>query len=318
MKHIQFSRPNLKADNEDLIAIKEIIDNGWFCESKYIKQLENRFKEITGNKYAIPCSSCTQGLVIAFKAADIKNKDVAVQSFTWPSILFALESTNNRPLWCDINENSWLLDNVPSFVFREIGAIVITDTFGNQAEFETDLPLIVDAAHGYNLPKLGKRGLIEVISFSFTKKITGMQGGCLLTDDYDVYVKAWELIRLSCKMLEIEAYYILKQMNIYEEQEVICNRIINKYRDLIKIPYKEQSITTSNHSVFAILFENSKIRDTIKNSFEKNNIEVKIYYEPLERGLPKTEDIFSRILALPVYESMESEVERICNLINNI
>ncbi|MBU0959424.1 MAG: DegT/DnrJ/EryC1/StrS family aminotransferase, partial [Nanoarchaeota archaeon] len=220
-----------------------------------------------------------------------------------------------------IDPNTWLMNKIPEFVLRDSpDAVVIVDIFGNLAEFQTDLPLLVDAAHSYSLKGLGKRGKCEVISFSFTKLITGMQGGCLLTDDYNVYTKAWELIHLSAKMLEIEAYYILKQIDTYEEQVIIRNKLINMYRQQIKIPFVEQRIPVENNfSVYAIMFEDKKIRDKVAQKFSDNGVEVKIYYQPLVDNLPNTTNVFDRILSLPLYSKLvENDIEYICNLINSI
>ena len=321
MKHIQFSRPEFSIDNTDLLEIQSIISNGWVCLSKYTKQLEEYFKKTTGVKYAIACSSATQGLVIAVRAAGWQGKRVCLPAYTWPSTLLALEYNGCTPIWGDVNSNTWLLDEIPQFTLRENPeAILAVDTFGNQFEIETDkLPLIIDAAHGFGLPNLGKRGICEIVSLSFTKLISAGQGGIILTNDRKIYEEALELVKVSAKMLEVSAYIALKEIEKYEEKIKVRNRIINKYREFIKVPYKEQRVpSTTNNSVFSILLEDQKTRDRIAQNFEKNNVEVKIYYQPLFRGLPRTEDVFNRIISLPIYSGIENDVEFICSLINNV
>ena len=319
MKHIQFSRPEFEIDSHDLEEIKTIFTGGWVCLSKYTKSLENYFKETTGAKYALACSTATQGLIIAVRAAGWTKKRVCLSAFTWPSTLLALEYNGCEPIWCDINKDTWLIDEIPQFTLRENPeAILAVDTFGNQFEMETDLPLIIDAAHGFGLPNLGKRGICEIVSLSFTKLISAGQGGIILTSDRKVYEEALELVKVSAKMLEISAYITLKEIEKYEEKVKIRNRVINKYREFIKVPYKEQRVpSTTNNSVFSILLEDQKTRDHIAQNFEKNNVEAKVYYEPIFRGLPKTEDVFSRVISLPIYSGIENDVEFICSLIND-
>ena len=219
-----------------------------------------------------------------------------------------------------VDPDTWLMDKIPEFVLRdEPDAILAVDTFGSQIELETDLPLLVDAAHGFMLPQLGHRGLIEVISLSFTKLVSAGQGAIFLTNNKDIYNIASELIRLSAKMLEVSAYLVLKEIRNYEDKVKIRNKIINLYREQIQIPYREQRTNFTNNSVYAIIFENQKIRDKVAQKFSDNGVEVKIYYQPLFRGLRHTENVFSKILALPVYPKLlENDIEFICNLINNI
>jgi len=314
--YVQFAKPSVKLSKQDLEVIKKILESGWFCEGKYVKRLERYFRETYKVKYAIACANCTSGLIIALKAVGIKNMKVAVQSFTWPSILYALQCNSNTPVWCDIDKNSW---NIEPKNITHCNAVIITDTFGNEAHIDTNLPVIVDAAHGFGLPNLGKRGLIEVVSFSFTKPVTGGQGGIILTNDNNIYEEAKELVRLSAKMLEISAYIILKEINNYENKLDKKLELIYMYREFLthKVFYQEQKIDNkSNHSVYSILLESKEKRDRIVRSFRKNQIEVKTYYEPLVKGLENTDYIYNRIISLPTYSEMQSEIYRICNLIN--
>jgi len=310
--YTRFHKPKIILKKGDWARIKKITESGWVANGKYVGELENEFKKLFKNKYAIACSSCTQGLIIALKAAGFKNKKIALPSFTWPSTLYAIECSGNIPVFCDIHKETWL----PIFN-KKCDVLMGVDIFGNQLEIKTNKPLIIDAAHSFGLKKLGQRGLIEVVSLSFTKIVTAMQGGMILTNSKQIYEKAVKLRDLSAKMCEINALIGLNSLKNYSQRLSEIEKAIQLYRNNIKIPFREQKIVSdSNHSVYAIVLESKQVRDKIANLFTKNNIEVKIYYEPLVKGLPNTDWLFSRIIALPTYKEIIPQIPKICHLIN--
>lgn len=311
-KYLRFSKPDNTLRRGDFRRIKEIVKSGWVANGRYVHELENTFKEQFDVKYALACSSCTQGLIIALKAAKIKNKRVALPSFTWPSTLYAVECSGNTPVFCDVDKRTWLM--IPEGNYDVIFGV---DTFGNQFETDIDKPLIVDAAHGYGLIKLGHRGLVEVVSFSFTKIITAMQGGMILTNSEEIYTEAKELRDLSAKMCEINALFCLNSIYSYSQKKHLTLKAINLYRKHIKIGRREQINPLDwNHSVYSILLD-PETKNRVVNLFEKEKIEVKIYYEPLISGLPNTDWIYNRIIALPTYKEVIPQIPRICKIINS-
>ena len=313
---IQFVKQDIKMSEQEMLDIKDILESGWFVSGKYVDKLENHFKEKFEVKYAIACANCTSGLIIAFKALDLKGKSVTIPAFTWPSTLYALECNDNFPIYRDINKDTWNMYYNDSYY---ADAIISVDVFGNDSYIETKKPIIYDAAHSYGLENLGHRGDIEVVSMSVTKPVTSMQGGMILFNRDDLYDEIKELVALSAKMCEINAYIGLNQVKTYNHKLHIRRIAINMYKTLISIPYVTQKIErNSNYSTFSVLFESKKVRDKIAKRLRENGIEAKIYYEPLVNNFPNTDDVFSRIIALPTYEEVISEISRICSLINEV
>ena len=309
---VRFAKPEINVGKGSLKEIGSIIKSGWFCEGKYVSALEDHFKEKFKVKYAVACSSATQGLVVAFKAAGIKNMKVGVPAFTWPSTLYALECNNNIPMFMDIDFEDWTMKCGYSDDYFD--AYIPVDTFGAYSFIDTIKPVIYDAAHSYNTEDIGSRGIAEVVSLSFTKPVTAMQGGVLLTNDEDIYFKSKELVRLSCKLCEINAYVCLKSIDQFIERERTKNNLIDLYKSLIEVPYKTQE--NKSPSTFCILLQTQEKRDRIVELFKKNEIEVKVYYEPLSTGLRNTDEIFSKIIALPTYEDIYKSIHLITSIIN--
>jgi 3-dehydro-glucose-6-phosphate--glutamate transaminase len=318
MKTIQFSKPTIKLEKEDYNKIKGIINSGWVCIGKYVQELEAEFKRRFKVKYAIATSNCTQGLIISLKAAGWRNKRIAVPAFTWPSTIFAIESNvGNTPVFCDIDPKTWLIDP-NSLDKNSYDAVIAVDTFGNEAFVKTDKPVIYDAAHGFDVKDLGHRGLAEVISFSFTKVVSASEGGMILTNDKAFAETASELRRLSSRMEEINAVIALRSIKNYKTNQQKKLDIIGFYKENLLFDFNLQEIPIcTNNSVFSILLPSTHIRNAIVSALNKNNIEYKVYYEPLVEGLPNTDRIYSRILALPTYADIRPVQNKICKVINS-
>ena len=321
---VPFHKPKFDYFGLDKQFFERDLKAGRAVNGMHTDKLQRYFRATYNVKHAIACASCTAGLTIAIKAAGIRHQFVALPAFTWPSTRYAVDCNWNQTLFHDIDEETWLLkDSFPLIAAERynrstpIDAVVSVDTFGNQSDIHTTLPVIYDAAHGFGLPKLGNRGLAEVVSFSFTKAVTAMQGGMILTNDDNLAMHANEMVQLTAKMCEINAMICINSINDYPRQQKIRHAIMDEYRHNIKIPFWEQAVNgATNYSVFAILTNHTKERDRIVRGFKKYGIEVKVYYEPLVSYHKNTDSVYSRIIALPVYEEMRSEIPLICDLIN--
>lgn len=317
MKPIQFSKPTISLEESDYREINRIIRSGWVSIGVNMEKLEAYFRNRFKVKHAIACSCCTQGLIVAIKAAGWRNKRIAVQPFTWPSTIYAIESNiGNTPVFCDINPETWLLD-LSSLPANSYDGVLAVDTFGNQANIKTNKPVIYDAAHGFDVKNLGHRGIAEVISFSFTKIVSAGEGGIILTNDNSLAETARELRRLSCRMEEINAIIALRSIENYERNQKAKIRTIEGYIKRFDFSYSTQRIPVcTNHSVFSILLNTQRERDAIANALKKAGVEFKIYYEPLVTGLKNVDSVYSRIISLPTYSQIASLQDKICAVIN--
>ena len=337
---IPFSKAEIDLSSKDYKEISSIIKSGRLCKGEYIKALENYFINRYNVKYAKACCNATNGLVISFKATNLYNSCIAIPAFTWPSTLYAIECSNNIPIWVDINIDTWNMStklpkisdkvymseyykkyirNITSEKDELVCGCIPVDIFGNMsyADVPSSVVVIYDAAHSFDNTFLGNRGDVEVVSLSFTKPVTAMQGGMILTNNSEIYDKINELVDLSAKMCEVNAFIALKEIEKYPVKKERRLDIINKYRKYIKVPITEQKIEyATNYSTYSILFESNSKRSKIVELFKENGIEQKVYYEPLIYGLENTDNVYSRILSLPTYPSVAKHIKFICNLIN--
>lgn len=319
--NIKFGHPNIKPTEDMIEEISCILFDGWVSIGKHMEQLEDHFREKFHVKHAIATSCATTGLIIAIKAAGWRNKTVMLPAFTWPSTLYALRCNGNMATFVDIDIDTWLGTGA-----RDADKCIAVDTFGSEYTTALDMKkenIIIDAAHGYGLPNLGKRGLAEVVSLSFTKVVTATEGGMILTDDDELAETATELRRLSGRMEEINALIALESIKTFQRREECLlidwdvHAVINKYHKHITVPFKCQEIpTATNNSVFSIMFEDIVTRDAVRIALAKNGVETKVYYDPLCAGLPNTDYVYQRILSLPIHEEVIPVQDEIIEIIN--
>lgn len=318
---LHYNYPNIRLTEKDLLEIHAIVASGWVCSGKWVKALEDFFVQKCKTKYAIACASATSGLIISVKAANWKNKAIALPSFTWQSTLYAIECNGNTPVFCDIkSKQDWTIDISNSE--KSFDGIIPVDTFGadSSSNLPRNIPCIYDAAHGFDLANLGQRGAIaEIVSLSFTKLVTGMQGGIILCQDDAFYKQAKELVMLSAKLEEINAFIALQSIRSYAQNLLLRREIIQKYNTKIHFGELVQRMPhIENPSVYAVLLQNKTLRDEVKKRLGDAGYETKVYYEPLVAGLDHTDSVFSSILALPVHDKMKENQDEIIHIINSL
>jgi dTDP-4-amino-4,6-dideoxygalactose transaminase len=317
---VKMGNPSILWDSDLCKDIEKVIKSGWVSIGDNVEQLEGHFIEEFGVKHAIATNCATTGLIIAIKAAGWKNRNVHIPAFTWPSTAYAVECNNNTVICRDIDRDTWLMKHFIDYPLNG-DCVIPVDIFGSKANVYSAFPIenrIYDAAHSYGIEGLGHRGIAEVVSLSFTKVITAMEGGMILTNDDKLADTARELRRLSGRMGEINALVALQSIERYKITTDRRQDVVGKYIHGINIPYDTQLInTTTNYSVFSMLFKETTTRNSVMKALTENGVETKVYYDPLFPGLQNTDYVYNRILSLPTHSGINpSDVKKIIKIIN--
>jgi perosamine synthetase len=186
--------------------------HGWNGRwSGYITRLEREFAEYVGAEHAIATSSCTGALHLAMLAIGLGPGDEAiVPEQTWVATAKAVSYTGATPVFADVEAGSWCLDaaSVESAVTERTKAIVPVHLYGHPADMDAlravadrhGLALIEDAAPAIGAELRGRRvgalGTAGAFSFQGAKLLVTGEGGMFVTNDPDVYArayKAWDL-----------------------------------------------------------------------------------------------------------------------------
>lgn len=167
------------------------------------KQLEQAITETFGCKYTQLTSSGTSALTSALSALGIGYGDeVVMPTFTFVASFEAVLSVGATPILVDIDETLTLNpDAVRKAITPRTKCIMPVHMCGSMANLdalkqictEHNLLLLEDACQSigasYKGKYLGTLGDAGTFSFDFVKTITCGEGGAVMTNDEDIYIK---------------------------------------------------------------------------------------------------------------------------------
>lgn len=184
---------------EEWLAVREPIENGWLTQGPKVKQFEDLFAEMHQVKKALAVSNCTTALHLALLACGVGEGDeVIVPAFTWVSTANAVLYCNARPVFIDIDINTFNIDveQLKKVVTSKTKAIIPVHLFGLCADIDyikkhfPQLKIVEDGAcaagaalHG---KPAGSLGDIGCFSFHPRKSVTCGEGGMLTTNNAEM------------------------------------------------------------------------------------------------------------------------------------
>lgn len=208
-----------------------------------------------------------------------------------------------------------------------------------------DLKVIYDAAHAFGVTYrgrgIGNYGNAAIFSFHATKVFNTIEGGAVAFSDARLYDKLYNLKNFGIRGEELvvsvgtnaklnEFCAIMGLCNLGHIDEAICNRrrvyerYCNAISDITGIRlFVPQSDVSMNYGYMPIIVGDSYplSRDELYDRFQRNLIYTRKYFYPLtsdeicfgnqyrDVSLPVARELSSRILALPIYEGMTSNVQ---------
>ena len=190
----------------------------------YVDKFEDMMCKITGAKHAIALVNGTNALHLSLLLAGVeKDDEVLVQSLTFIATANAISYCNATPHFVDVDKETLglspsllkgYLDEIAEMrdgrcfnkkTGKRISACVPMHTFGFPLYIdklvglcdEYNIPVVEDAAESlgsyYKEKHTGAFGLLGVFSFNGNKIVTAGGGGCIITDDESIAIKAKHL-----------------------------------------------------------------------------------------------------------------------------
>lgn len=170
-----------------------------------VRRFEEAVQERAGVRHALAVNAGTSALLLALAAHGVGPGDeVIVPGFTFVATLSAVVYSRARPVLAEIDES---FDLDPVDVEARIGsrtkAILAVHMLGSPARLSElcdvaarhGIPLIEDAAQAFGATYRGRwvgaHGSAGIYSFNEFKTITSGDGGMLVTDDEDLYRRAF-------------------------------------------------------------------------------------------------------------------------------
>ncbi|MFC0268201.1 DegT/DnrJ/EryC1/StrS family aminotransferase [Kushneria aurantia] len=195
-------------DHKELEAIQKVVDSNMFSMGSYVAEYENDFAQFFNSKYAVMTSSgSTANLLMIAALFYSKNKylkqgdEVIVPAVSWSTTYFPLQQYGLKVKFVDIDPKTLNLDveKLEAAITDKTKAILLVNLLGNPNDFDTisamidgrDIILLEDNCESmgaeYNKKKTGTFGLMGTFSSFFSHHIATMEGGCILTDEEELY-----------------------------------------------------------------------------------------------------------------------------------
>jgi len=307
-------RPSLP--DPDVLAerIRGVLGGPSLTNGRLVRELEERAADYLGVRHCIAVSSCTAGLMLVLRAADLSG-DVVVPSFTFAATVHAVAWNGLRPVFADIDPQTLTLS--ASAVTRAAGvrtsAILATHLYGTPCDVDAladaarahGIRLFFDAAHAFGSRRgdtpVGGFGDAEVFSLSPTKVMVAGEGGFITTDD-DLLAERCRIGRdygnpgnydcifvgLNARMSELHAAMALGSLEGLDARIDRRNELVRAYRQAlsaapgIHFPVVADG-DRSTYKDFTILVEPEEAgldADGLARALEAEGVETRRYYAP--------------------------------------
>jgi len=193
---------------EEKAAIAALRSGTGIGDLMYSNKLSDILKSLLDVNYALPTGSGTASLELACAVSLKKGNEVILPSFTFPSCANAVILAGAKPVFADININSYNIDpiEIEKKITKKTKAIMVVHYAGMACDMDrlkdiakqNKLIIIEDAAHAlgakYKNQYLGTIGDIGCYSFHGTKNISAGEGG-IFASQKSKFSKIAEVIR---------------------------------------------------------------------------------------------------------------------------
>jgi dTDP-4-amino-4,6-dideoxygalactose transaminase len=339
---LPFVRPAIPEAEAVLDRIRNVLDTGMLTNGPLVRELEERAAEYLGVRQCIAVASCTAGLMLVLRAANLSG-DIILPSFTFAATAHAVVWNQLRPVFADVDAKTLTLS--PEAVLRAIGvrtsAILATHIFGTPCDVEglaavarnNGVRLFFYAAHAFGSKHegaaVGRFGDAEVFSLSPTKVLVAAEGGLIATNndylaercrigrdyanpgDYDC-----RFIGLNARMSEVHAAIALASLDGLDDRIDRRNVLASQYGEAlsgirgISLPSVPIGDRTT-YKDFTVLVEPREFgleARELATALAAEGVQTKRYYSPPVHQMQAYRSLVSPNGSLPVTDAASSRV----------
>jgi dTDP-4-amino-4,6-dideoxygalactose transaminase len=197
-------------DKNEYSAIQRVIDSDMFTMGKEVAQYEKDFAAFFGSKYALMVSSgSTANLLMIAALFFTKNEslklkrgdEIIVPAVSWSTTYFPLQQYGLKVKFVDIDRKTLNmdLDKLEAAITDKTKAILSVNLLGNPNDYARmneiitgrDIYILEDNCESMGATIDGKQagtfGVMGTYSSFFSHHIATMEGGCVVTDDEELY-----------------------------------------------------------------------------------------------------------------------------------
>ena len=337
MEFVDLKKQQIEIRSEIEFSIKKVLDHGRYILGPEVFELEKTLAEYVGVRHCISVSSGTDALLISMMALGIKRGDeVITTSFTFIAAVEAIKLLGAKPIYVDIEKNTYNLDpnKIEEAITDRTKLILPVSLFGQCVNMDSInkiakkylLPVLEDGAQSFGATYKNRKSCsmstIGCTSF-FPSKPLGCygDGGAIFTNDDELATKIKSirvhgqdkryhhaLLGLNGRLDTIQAAILIIKFKIFNNEILLRNKVAAFYtRKLnatnldVDTPFISKD-NTSVYAQYAILVDNRK---KVVSRLTKNKIPIAIHYPVPAHMQPAYQDIKAK---LPVSECVSKKI----------
>lgn len=313
---ILVTRSSMPPLDEYIDEIKDMWDSHWLTNmGEKHKTFQKMLKEYMNVPNIELLTNGHMALELTMQAFGLKG-EVITTPFSFASTTHAIVRNGLKPVFCDIDENTFTIDasKIEKYITKETSAIVPVHVYGNICDVKKindiarkyNLKVIYDAAHTFGEmfdgESVGNFGDASCFSFHATKVFNSIEGGAVSYKDEVIGQCLYDLknfgihgpesvlsVGANAKMNEFCAAMgicnlrhldeeILKRKKVYE-------RYISNLKNITGLRLnKIQDKVISNYSYFPIVIDPDEFgcdRDVVFELLAENEYGARKYFYPL-------------------------------------
>lgn len=315
MKKILVTKSSMPPYEEYIEEIRDIWDSHWLTNMgvKH-EQLQKKLCEFLSVSNVLLCTNGHNAIEVAIQALGLSG-EIITTPFTFISTTNAIIRMGCKPIFCDVNPNTYTIDvnKIEELITERTSAILPVHVYGNVCDVEAidklarkyNLKVIYDAAHAFGVKAYGK-GIAEfgdasIFSFHATKVFNTIEGGAICFENPDL-VKSITQIRdfgirdnenidyigTNAKMNEFSAAMGLCNLRHLDEEIEKRKNVYKTYKtELVGIPGIKlsdcQKDIKNNYAYLPIIVNEAKYghdRDNLVDLLAKDKIYARKYFYP--------------------------------------
>ena len=314
---IHVTRPAMPRLEDYAKSLESIWASRWLTNAgDFHQDFERRLAEYLGVEHISLFCNGTIALLVALHALRINSGEVITTPFTFPATVHVLYWNGIRPVFCDIDENTYNLDpaRIEELISPDTKAILPVHVYGTPCDVDGiaavaerhGLQVIYDAAHAFGLrchdrPVL-EYGDVSMLSFHATKLFSTIEGGALVSRSA-AQKKRIDFLKnfgiadeetvigpgINGKMNEFQAAFGLLELDLVDQEIAGRRAVAEAYRRgladipglrcLEDAPHVERTYPHFPVRVDAAAFGMS--RDDLHRALRQFNVVARKYFHPL-------------------------------------
>ena len=318
-------------------AIERVLKHGRFIMGPEVVELESQLASYVGVKHCVTTASGTDSLEIALRALKIGPGDeVITVPFTWISTAEAVELVGAKPVFVDIDPDTYNIDisKIKNAITPSTKAIIPVSLFGQVADLEKinelvegkGIAVIEDGAQSFGATRNGKRSCSQAAIGStsfFPAKPFGCygDGGALFTDDAGMATTMRSirshggerrhhhtLVGMNGRFDTIQAAILLAKLPHFSKEVERRAELGDRYSRALGDTCKVPTVENGNTHVYGQYTIRVSAREKFQENLKEKGIPTAVYYPVCLHEQPVFMKLGYKQGDFPVSEEASNEV----------